>query len=434
MSGTYRLLLRAPGAAAFFVTAMLGRVGIAMTSLGIIWLVHDRTGSYATAGVVTGAFAVAEGIVGPQVARLVDLHGQTRVLPPVLVVHALTTAGLVTCALRDAPIGWLLVSAAGMGASIPQLGALSSARWVALLRQSSQAELLPAAFSLESLSNATAYLVGPVLVSAVGATGHPVVGTATAAGLVVIGGGALAAQHRSAPPVGSGVSSGRSPGRRLLRSVFLLLVALNVAIGVYFGAVQVSVTARAAEHSAAGAAATLYAVSSAAGLVGGWLYGLRRWRARPAQQLLLATAGLAFVSLLATLTNSLAGLGLTLAVAGLVVPPILVLASVLAEQQVHRTVLTQAFTWLNSASAAGSAAAAAGAGIVIDAHAARGGFGLATVAALTMSLLAALVTKTEHTSRGLDRKPIDTASTAADARASVGPSCVGEQAPKHGAR
>ncbi len=281
MSGTYRLLLRAPGAAAFFVTAMLGRVGIAMTSLGIIWLVHDRTGSYATAGVVTGAFAVAEGIVGPQVARLVDLLGQTRVLPLVLIVHALTVTGLVTCALRDAPTGWLFASAVGMGASIPQLGALSSARWVALVRRLSQAELLPAAFSLESLSNATAYLVGPVLVSAVGATGHPAIGTATAAGLVVTGGGALAAQHRTAPPVGAGVRNDRRPRRRLLRPVFLLLAALNVAIGIYFGAIQVSVTARATEHGAAGAAATLYAISSIAGLVGSWLYGFRRWRDDP---------------------------------------------------------------------------------------------------------------------------------------------------------
>jgi hypothetical protein len=58
-SATYRTLLRAPGAAAFFLTATAGRVGIAMTSLGIVWLVHARTGSYVTAGLVTGGFAIA---------------------------------------------------------------------------------------------------------------------------------------------------------------------------------------------------------------------------------------------------------------------------------------------------------------------------------------------------------------------------------------
>ncbi len=47
-SATYLTLLRIPGAVAFFLTATTGRLGIAMTSLGIIWLVHGRTGSYAT--------------------------------------------------------------------------------------------------------------------------------------------------------------------------------------------------------------------------------------------------------------------------------------------------------------------------------------------------------------------------------------------------
>src|ERR1700743_1806880 len=83
-SATYRTVLRTPGAAAFFLTAAAGRVGIAMTALGIVWLVHARTGSYATAGLVSGGFAVAEAVAGPQIARLIDRFGQTRVLPPAL--------------------------------------------------------------------------------------------------------------------------------------------------------------------------------------------------------------------------------------------------------------------------------------------------------------------------------------------------------------
>ena len=83
-SGTCRALLRAPCAVAFFLTAAVGRVCIAMTSLGIVWLVHARTGSYATAGLVTGGFAVAEAVAGPQLARLTDRFGQSRVLPSTL--------------------------------------------------------------------------------------------------------------------------------------------------------------------------------------------------------------------------------------------------------------------------------------------------------------------------------------------------------------
>src|SRR5258707_9581874 len=83
-SATYRTLLRAPGAAAFFLTAAVGRVGIAMTSLGIVWLVHARTGSFTTAGLVTGGFAVAEAVAGPQLAPLIDPYGPSPGPPPPL--------------------------------------------------------------------------------------------------------------------------------------------------------------------------------------------------------------------------------------------------------------------------------------------------------------------------------------------------------------
>ena len=108
-SATYRTLLRAPGAAAFFLTAAVGRVGIAMTSLGIVWLVHARTGSYATAGLVTGGFAVAEAVAGPQLARLIDRFGQTRVLPPALLAHAAAVATLLALVAAGTP-DWLMTA------------------------------------------------------------------------------------------------------------------------------------------------------------------------------------------------------------------------------------------------------------------------------------------------------------------------------------
>ena len=60
--------------------------------------------------------------------------------------------------------------------------------------------------------------------------------------------------------------------------------------------------------------------------------------------------------------------------AGIAIPPILILTSALHEQNVDQTVLTQAFTCLNSASAAGWAAAAATAGLLVDTCQATGGF------------------------------------------------------------
>jgi len=385
-SATYRTLLRAPGAAAFFLTAAVGRVGIAMTSLGIVWLVHARTGSYATAGLVTGGFAVAEAVAGPQLARLADRFGQTRVLPAALLAHAAAVAALLALVAAGTP-DWLMTAGGVLaGATIPQLGALSAARWAALLRDG-RAAALPTAFALESLANELAYLAGPALVSILGASGYPAAGTVLAATLVVAGGLCFAAQRRTAPPA-SGAAGWHRTGRCLLQPGFAVLAGVNLAIGGFFGAMQISVTAFAVEHGAAGTAAVLFAVSSCASVLAGWLYGLRRWRTAPRVQLAAAAAGLAIGCLPLLVAGSPVELGSGVALTGLAIPLILVLCSMLAEAAADPAVLTQAFAWLNSASAAGSAGAAAAAGWAVDTFGAHGGFAVAAMAAGVMAVLA----------------------------------------------
>jgi len=385
-SATYRTLLRAPGAAPFFLTAAVGRVGIAMTSLGIVWLVHARTGSYATAGLVTGGFAVAEAVAGPQLARLIDRFGQHRVLPPALLAHAAAVAILLTLVAAGTP-DWLMTAGGVLvGATIPQLGALSAARWAALLSDERSAAL-PTAFALESLANEMAYLTGPALVSVLGASGYPEVGTVLAATLVVAGGLCFAAQRRTAPPA-SGAAERHRTGRSLLRPGFAVLVGVNLVIGVFFGAMQISVTAFAVEHKAAATAALLFTVSSCAALLAGWLYGLRRWRTAPQVQLAVATAGLAVGGLALLVAGSPVELGIGVALTGMAIPPILVLCTLLAQSAVHQAALTQAFVWLNSASAAGSASAAAATGLAVTTFGAYGGFAVAATAAGVAAMLA----------------------------------------------
>ncbi|MEU1199658.1 MFS transporter [Streptomyces sp. NPDC005813] len=384
-TANYRSLLRTPGAAAFFLPASLGRVGVAMPSLSLVWLVHSHTGAFAEAGLVGAGFAVAEALGAPQVARLADRFGQTRVLPPALLAHALAVAVLVSLVTSDAPAPLLVPGGALVGAGVPQLGAMSATRWAALLRDG-RADELPTAFALESVSNAVAYLVGPMLVSALAAAGHAVVGTVSAASLSVAGGLILAAQRGSAPrPVRGGAAHARGE-RSLLRGPVVVLMGLNLAIGVFFGALQVSVTAFVVEHGTPGAAAPIFAVSSCSGLLAGWLYGLRRWSATPPVQLLAATAALTLGTLLLLTVGSPLGLGLVVVLTGATIPPLLVLFPVLTESTVHRAVLTQAFAWLGSASAAGSAAAAAVSGWAIDSLGARGGFAVTATAAAAMTL------------------------------------------------
>jgi MFS family permease len=405
----YRSLLRTPGAAAFFFAAAVGRVGTAMTGLGLLWLLHARTGSYGTAGLAVAGFAVAEALIGPQLARLIDRFGQTRVLPCCLLAHGVAIAAV----LASSTPGTQIAAATCAGAVVPQLGALSSARWAYLLRGERAGELTTA-FSLESLANATAYLLGPVLVTSLGAAGETVLASAIAAGLILGGGTALAAQRRTAPQparerarqasarqASTRQASTRQASTRtkntLRQPAFLLLALLNLAIGLYFGTMQVSVSAYAVGHGMPGAAALIIAAASFAGLLGGWVYGLRRPHAPARRQLVMAAAYLTGTALLLPFAPSAIWLGAAVALTEAAVPPTLVLLNVLTEQAVHPNALTEAFTWNNSASAAGSALAATFAGHAADAWGASAALGQAPAAGLILLILAIVLTRqTDH--------------------------------------
>jgi len=376
----YRRALLTPGALAFFLAAAPARLGLAMTGLGLVWLVHDMTGSYGRAGLVTGAFAVTEAVIGPQVARVIDRYGQTRVVPLLVTAHGLAIAGL----LAGGPMLPLAVLA---GATIPQIGALVAARWSHALAGS---ELLPTAFALESMASSVAFLAGPALVGTVATLADPRAGTALAAALVLVGGLALSAQRATAPPprVMDDCAAG-SAGRHssLASRGFAGVVAANAGLGMVFGALQVAVTAFATDAGAAGLAGPLYSVMNLACLVSAALYGRRPRTLRlPTALALLALASLPL--LLVTVPWQLA---LALVAPGLAIAPILTLSSVVTQRRVDKAVLTQAYTWLNSASAAGLAGAAAVAGQLVDSADARAGFALAAAAAGCGALAAARV-------------------------------------------
>jgi hypothetical protein len=371
-SATYLRLLRLPGAAAFFLSAAIGRIGIAMSSLGTLWLVHHQTHSYAIAGLVTGAVAVAEALAGPQLARLMDRFGQTRVLPRALLAHAISVGALLTFVMLDASAWLMTLGGVLVGSTIPQLGALSAARWSSLLT-GEDSVALPTAFALESLANAVAYLAGPLLVSGIAVAGHPALSTVFAASLVVAGGLSLARQDLTAPKPSLHLASRARASRILLKPAFFLLTGTHLAIGGFFGSMQVSVTAFAVGLGTALSAAALFAASDCAGLLAGWCYGMRPWRAAPSTQLVLAAAALWSGCVLMLVVESPLWLGVCLAITGLAIPVILVLCTLLTQSSVHPAVLTEAFSWQNSASAAGSAAAAALAGRAVDALGAQGG-------------------------------------------------------------
>jgi MFS family permease len=398
-TSNYAAALRTPGAWKFYLAAAPARIGIAMTSLGVVWLVHGSTGSYAVAGSVTGGFAVAEALAGPQVARLIDRFGQTRMLPITLLAHAAAVALLIGLTVTQAPLWSLITAGVLAGGSLPQVGAQVAARWSHALRGT---PLLSSAFALESLSVGIAFMVGPALIGTVSSVGSPVAGSVLATCLLLVGGFSVAAQRRTAPPPAARHHTTSS--KRLLHQGFLALVATTIGIGIFFGSMQVSVTAYAVDRGTPSLAGPLYSVTSLVGLFAGFAYGARRWRmpARTQFVLVLAALSVATVPLLAVETPL--AVGIALALPGLAIAPFQTLSAVLAESEVEPAVLTQAFTWLNSGSAAGIALGAAFAGRVVDVRDAHYGFAVALLATLVATAMAVVVKLSPVPATATDRE------------------------------
>lgn len=358
----YQLVLAIPGARAFFVAAVLARLGVAMTGLGLLWTVRGLTGSFAIAGAATGIFALSEALVGPQIARLIDRYGQFRVIPMLLAFHV-AGIGMVVIASVTASVAPVLLGALVAGAAIPQPGALSAARWTHLVPQR---ELLRTAFSLEALANDVVFLSGPPVITVVSGLTRPYMGTFVAASLLVTGSLALVLQRRTEPKAKGSEPDDHDPATSLLTRGFISVFGVNLGLGFFFGASPIVVTAFAAEQGYGPAAGFILGITSVASLLSGVAYGAMKERWRPHTVQLIASVLLFAAIGLSTVSLTLPVLCVALVLAGATISPVIVTSSQMVVASVGRASLTQGFTWINTASAVGIAVSASVAGVAVE--------------------------------------------------------------------
>jgi MFS family permease len=129
----YAEIFEIPGAWRFSVAGIIGRMPMAMFGLGTVLLISSVTGTYGVAGTISATGSLGYALSSPWIARLVDAHGQRRVLLPLLTVFAVTTALLVTSVQLHLPTWAFFAPGAIAGAAMPSLGAMVRARWSVLL-------------------------------------------------------------------------------------------------------------------------------------------------------------------------------------------------------------------------------------------------------------------------------------------------------------
>ena len=363
-----------------FSTSVVARLPLATFSIGLLVHVKQLTGSYAAAGAVAGALAVAQGAGGPVLGRLVDRRGQTMVLLTSAVVAG---AALATVARVPAgtPLSVLLILAAVIGLATPPIGACLRTL-IPVLRPG--AERQRKAYAVDAAATELTWLSGPPLALALGAlagTGAAL----TAAGAVLIAATTLFALS----PVSRGwrpTGTRRAGGSALVSPTIRTLVTVMGGVGVLFGATEVAVAA-----SAGPAAGLLLGLWGAGSLAGGIVAARLGGGAADGRSfaLLLAALGVSHLSLVAASTGVVTA-AVLITVAGSMIAPILASSYAMVGRAAPAGTITESFAWLATATAVGTAGGAAAGGALADLAGSTSGFVLAGGAALSAALLAVI--------------------------------------------
>lgn len=356
-------LARVPGAPAFSAAGLFARLPLSMIGLGIVLLWTSRDSSYALAGALSAAFALAAALIAPYGSRFSDRLGQARVVP---VLGALQSAGLVALVVgidRGWPPALLFVLAAFAGAVGPNVGSLVRARWTGVLRGDGR---LRTAFAWESILDEVVFIVGPPLATALALQVRPDTPLLASAAIVLVGSLVLGALRRTDPGP-TAAPPGRRAGHALLLPGMPQLTAIMVLLGGVFGSFEVTTVAFAQEAGRPGATGVLLALYAFGSLVGGVLIGAVHPPGLLSRQLLVAATVLGAVSAPIWLAPGVVVLGALAFAAGLAVAPVLIITTALTEQLVPADRLTEALTVTVSGIAVGLSVSAPLSGIVIDA-------------------------------------------------------------------
>src|SRR4051794_5073709 len=383
----------ASSALRLLVISIVARLPITTLSIGLLVHAQRLTGSFAAAGAVSGAYAVALGVGGPWLGGLVDRRGQRAVL----LASACAAAGLLTVIGMlpvGVPVGVLLALAAAVGLATPPVGACLRVLLPSLMPDPR------GAYAVEAAAVELTWVAGPPLALGLGAL------WSTGAALALGGAALLVATAAFASDPASRawrpqVAAERAPGGSLRSPAMRTLVLVLGGIGVLFGAVEVAVIAEAGAH--AGAAAPLLALWGAGSLIGGTLAARLGGGPASGAGLALMLAFLAAAHLALAAASSLVALGAVLFVAGAAVAPTYACMYAMVERAAPAGTVTEAFAWLATAAGVGAAVGAAAAGALADHAGPQAAFALAgaagAAAVLVTMLRAAVLPSTQQEPR-----------------------------------
>jgi MFS family permease len=393
----YWELVRIRGVVGIIAAQLTARFPSGMLSLGLLFHVEKRTGSYAVAGVVLAALSIGQAVAGPATGRLM---GRLGIRPVVVATAVLCAAAVTAIALLDLTPAGTVVLALAAGLAFPPITSAVRTIYPKLV----PASMLGPLFSLDASLQELIWIGGPVLVTFL-ATGVSTTVALLASAVLLIGGGAWFAASRAVGRVRIPRSKRRF-GVVLLRPQVALMTLVGFLVIASCAAIEASVAGTFGDDDPT--SGVVLAIWSVASLAGGFALGrlaMRPWSL--ALRLVVVTVG-------ACLTPFLPGfLGLTtaLVISGFGLAPALGLISAIVSSSVRFSDTAEAYGWTNTGQLVGVALGAALAGQALDRFGPSAAFACGAGLAVLAVLAATAGIPVSPDLKGRDAGPIpDTAS------------------------
>ena len=379
----------------------LARLPVSMSLIGMLTLVTVQSGSVATAGLLSGVFAMGQAVGGPIIARFADRYGQRHPVLVMSLVDAVLMAVLVFAVNAGAALPVLVALAVLAGMCLPQVGPMARTRWVGLIGRGPDRGLerersVGAAMSVEGVLDETAFVLGPALVGVLTVTLSPSASVLGAAVLIGVF-GAVFALHPTAPP-GSAPSAGR--GGRVITPALLVLAVPMLAQGLFFGGMSTGVTAFASASGYGDLSGLMYAVMGTSSAVGGLLMASVPVTFALTARVRWAAGGLFLLTLPLYLPHTAVTLAVAMFVLGWAIGPHIVSLFGLVERSSPPARMSQAMSVVLSCLILGQALGSMTAGSLADLLGHQGAFALATVGGLLSLTTTTLVLRARWYRRG----------------------------------
>jgi MFS family permease len=387
----YARLLRLPHVAVLLAATTIARLPFGINGLAVVLFVRQVTGSFAVAGLTTGALALGAALGAPLAARLVDRRGP-RMLTPLAFAHAGSLLALWGLGSAGAPDATLAASAFCAGAAFPPSGAVLRSRWPELVADPG---LVRTAYAFDSVMVEVSFVTGPLLTAILVALTGAQAALALSAALVIVGTTVFLARL----PGGRGPHEAPQPPRGILgplsEPAILVIALTTLPVGFCLGAVEVALPAFSDGHGSPALAGVLLAIWSGASGVGGLAFGAQHVRGGLVETYLAIALLFPLACLPLVAASSPLAMAALAVLAGLPIAPLIASRNQLVGARAPRGAGAESFTWLLTALVAGSAAGAAATGALAEAESWRLGIlvgsGLAVLgAALALACRGAL--------------------------------------------